>query len=148
MQSYFESEIKRTEQELVDLKTAQQKFAGVVPTLSKYIDVSIPLSLNSSQTTASGSKIYKITTSDDAIIVPTLSKYYDDVTKYLWTPRATRAMTMQFGRLSDGVYIILVQAFGTEGSGSDVSTLINGGSVTLTNRLTVQATNDFTLGVL
>lgn len=145
MQDYFENEIKRTEQELVDLKTAQQKFAGVVPILSKSINVSIPLKLNSSKTAATGTQLYRITTAQDSILVATLAKYYDNVYVEMQVPQATRQMTARLGKISNNVYILDVGAFGTAGANSDVTTLINGGSVTLTNTLTVQSTNDFTL---
>ena len=149
MQDYFESEILRTEQELTDLKTSQQKFAGEVPLVIKSINVSIGLSLDSSQTTARGEQKFKITMSKPSMFVPTLAHYYDDVSKSEDSPRTTRYMYFMAGKIGDNQYLVRVIAYGTEWSaGSDVETIKGGGSVTLTNTLTVQSTDDFTLEAL
>ena len=148
MENYFDSQLLSMKRELLALKQAKQKFAGSIPMVKQSVDVSIPLSLNSSQTSATGEKLFKITTTHDAILVPTLTTYYDDVTKHGQTPNTTRYMLPMLGRLSSNVFLVRIDAFGTQGNDSDVTTLINGGSVTLTNKLTVIGTDEFTLEAL
>lgn len=147
MQNYFDRELSQMEKELLRLKTSQQKFAGSVPTIEKSIQISIPLGLNSSQTVAEGEKLYKIISEGNVLAFPTLAKYYDDITKSTSVWALTRYFTLRLGIL-DGNFCFLIYAQGTGfgyGQNSDVQTLINGGTVTLQNTLTVAATDDFTL---
>lgn len=145
MDNYFDSELNKIEREIKQLKTAQQKFAGQVPTIAKSVSISIPLSLNASQTAASGSAMYRITTTSDTYLMATLAKYYDDITLNTSYPVKTRSMILRLGKYNSNQYLILIYARGTGGSDSDVSTLKNGGSVTLTNTLTVRGTDEFSL---
>lgn len=145
MDNYFEREIMTLERELRQLKTAQQKSAGQVPTIFKSISFNVPLSLDSSQTMARGSAAFKVTTVDNCLIIPTLAKYYDNVALAEYIPLKTRYMTITIGKLAQNTYLIELSARGTEGANSDVSTLIGGGSVVLDNTLTVQSTDEFTL---
>lgn len=145
MDNYFEREIMTLERELRQLKTAQQKSAGQVPTIFKSISFNVPLSLDSSQTTAHGSAAFRVTTADNCLIIPTLAKYYDNIALAEYIPLKTRYMTIVVGKLAQNTYLIELSARGTEGANSDVSTLIGGGSVVLDNTLTVQSTDEFTL---
>lgn len=145
MDNYFEREIMTLEREIRQLKTAQQKSAGQVPTIYKSISFNVPLSLNSSQTIARGSAAFKVTTADNCLIIPTLAKYYDNVALAEYLPLKTRYMVLAIGKLAPNTYLIELSARGTEGANSDVSTLIGGGSVVLDNTLTVQSTDEFTL---
>lgn len=145
MDNYFEREIMTLERELRQLKTAQQKSAGQVPTIFKSISFTVPLGLDSSQTMARGSAAFKVTTTDNCLIIPTLAKYYDNVALAEYIPLKTRYMTITIGKLAQNTYLIELSARGTEGANSDVSTLIGGGSVVLDNTLTVQSTDEFTL---
>lgn len=145
MDNYFEREIMTLEREIRQLKTAQQKSAGQVPTIYKSISFNVPLSLNSSKTIARGSAAFKVTTADNCLIIPTLAKYYDNVALAEYLPLKTRYMVLTIGKLAQNTYLIELSARGTEGVNSDVSTLIGGGSVVLDNTLTVQSTDEFTL---
>lgn len=145
MDNYFEREIMALEREIRQLKTAQQKSAGQVPTVSHSAQVQIPLRLNSSQTTASGTAIFRVTTPQNSYIVVTLAKYYDNILVSARVPRETRNMVSRLGKIDQNTYLIELLANGTEGANSDVTTLRNGGSVTLENTLTVQCTDEFTL---
>ena len=149
MENYFDSEIKRTEQELTNLKTSVQKFAGEVPLVQKSIDISIPLSIDSSLVPeASGKQVFKLTTPKASIFVPTLEHYYDDATKSEDFPRTTRYMYFIIGRIAENQYLIEVFAYGTQWTeDSDAEVIKRGGSVTLTNTLTVKSTDEFTLEV-
>lgn len=145
MDNYFEREIMAMERELRQLKTAQQKSAGLVPTKSKSLSFSVSLHLNSYSTSAIGTASFKVTTTNDCLIIPTLSKYYDNITLSEYVPLKTRYMVFEIGKLTQNVYLISISARGTEGANSDVTTLQNGGSVVLDNIITVQGTDDFTL---
>lgn len=145
MDNYFEHEIITLEQELRQLKTAQQKSAGQVPTIHKSLSFRVSLSLNSSQAIARGSAAFKVTTTNNCIIIPTLAKYYDNIALAEYIPLKTRYMVLTIGKLSQNEYLIKLSARGTEGVDSDVTTLQNGGSVVLENSLTVQSTDNFTL---
>lgn len=146
MQNYFDREIAQLEKELLRLKTAQQKFAGQVPTISKSIDVSVPLHLSISGFAAIGEKVYKINVNgDSAFYTSTLAHYYDDVTKHGTVPLETRYMTV-INTFRDNNYYVTVSGNGTTyGPNNDLETLRNGGSVILTNKLTIICTDDFTI---
>lgn len=145
MDNYFEREIMAMERELHQLKTAQQKSAVLVPTKSKSLSFSVSLHLNSYSSGAYGSASFKVTTSNDCLIIPTLAKYYDNISLSEYIPLKTRYMVITIGKLAQNSYLITLSARGTEGANSDVTTLQNGGSVVLDNTITVQGTDDFTL---
>lgn len=144
MQNYFENEIKNMERELVRLKTAAQRSSAVVSTVSQSVDISISLSLNAAQTSASGQVRYRISTESDALVSMTLAKYYDDVNIGWQVPRATRVIILEKSVMGSDIIATIIGT-GTQGANSDVSTLINGGSVTLTTTMTVMATDNFTI---
>lgn len=145
MHNYFDREIAQLEKELLRLKTSQQKFAGQVPTISKSIDVNIPLRISTSGFRAIGQKNFRIVVNNNAFFTSTLAHYYDDITKHTTLPLETRYMTILNTFMNNGYYV-RVMAHGTEsGSNSDLATLRNGGSVTLTNKLTIICTDDFTI---
>jgi hypothetical protein len=150
MNGYFESEITRLEKELTDLKTSQQKFAGQAPLVTKSANMSIGLSITSDLIPAAiGHKAFKLTFQKPTFFVPTLAHYYDNANLSEDFPRTTRYMYFNLGRLSSNQYIIDVRAYGTQWSeGSDAEVIKGGGSVSLNNVLTVQATDDFTLEAL
>lgn len=145
MDNYFEHEIMTLERELRQLKTAQQKSAGQVPTVYQTTSIQIPLHLGSSQSTARGEATFKITTPKSSYIIATLAKYFDNVLVSAKVPRETRSMIITLGKLSENSYSVHIIANGTEGANSDVTTLRDGGSVVLENSLTVQSTDNFTL---
>lgn len=145
MQNYFDREITQLQKELLRLKTSQQKFAGQVPTISKSINFNIPLRISTSGFSAIGQKNFRIVVNNNAFFTSTLSTYYDDVTKHATVPLETRYMTIQ-NTFMGGSYYVRVFAHGTEsGANSDLATLRNGGSVSLTNKLTIICTDDFTI---
>lgn len=145
MEEYFTKEIKRIKQELTDLKTTSQKSAGVIPTTSQTVSVSIPLSLNAAGTSASGHVAYTVTPENGAIIVSTLDHYYDDITKVVDFPATTRSIVLMQNALNNDEYILYLYG---RGDANDRSTLSGGGSVSLTAQLTVRSTANFIMEAL
>jgi hypothetical protein len=147
MNDYFENELIRIEREILNLKTSQQKFAGDVPLVTKSISVSFNLhNIGDIVPQAIGNKAYRVTFQNTALMVPTLAHYYDDANKSEDFPRTTRYMYLTVGRINSNQYIINVNAYGTQWTeNSDAEIIKRGGSVTLSNVLTVQSTDNFTL---
>lgn len=145
MDNYFASEISSIEKELIRIKTSNSKSAGVIQTVSKTVDVSVPLSLNQSQTTARGHKDFRITPEQDAIFMCTLDWYSEDILIDHQIPRTVRGASISESDYN-GVRIVSVSINGTQfGSNNDVQRLINGESVTVNAKLTIRATCDFTI---
>ena len=148
MDNYFSSEIAQIEKELTRLKTSMSKSAGVIQTVTKNVDVEVPLALNPGLTTATGSVSYRIQPEKDAIIVCTLNWYSEDVTKDYMVPRTVRNIYLKESEV-DGKRIVKVNAIGTQfGDNNDVQKLINGQSVSISARLTIQATCEFTVEII
>lgn len=145
MDNYFSSEITRIEKELTQIKTSMSKSAGVIQTVDQSVDVSVPLVLNSSQTSATGSKSFRVHPEKDAIIVCTLNWYSENVLIDHWIPRSVRKVYIVESE-NNGDRIIKVNAVGTQaGENSDVQKLINGQSVSINTKLTIRATCNFTV---
>lgn len=145
MENYLSSEISQTEKELTRLKTTMSKSAGVIQTVAKTVSVSVPLSLNSAQTSATGHVDYRVTPEKDAIIVSTLDWYSGDVLIDYRVPRTVRAVYITESE-NNSNRIVRVGATGTQfGSGNDVQRLINGESVNVTCTLTIRATCNFSV---
>lgn len=148
MDNYFDREILQMERELLRLKTSQQKFAGSVPTVKKSIQISVPLALAGGGMTARGQIYCKIVPENTALVYPTLSKYYDDVLLFPYVEDRTRSFSMEMYHNGDDLYLE-IRAIGTNyGQNNDVDTLRNGGSVSLTNTITVVATDDFEMEII
>ena len=148
MENYFSSEIAQIEKELTRLKTSMSKSAGVIQTVTKSVDVEVPLALNPGLTTATGSVSYRIQPEKDAIIVSTLNWYSEDVTKDYMIPRVVRNVYLTENVAGDD-RIVKVNAIGTQfGDNSDVQKLINGQSVSVGVKLTIQATCEFTVEIV
>lgn len=149
MNNYFEQELLSIDRELAALKTAQQKFAGEVPLITKVIQVDVPLQLNSSQTIARGVKMVRLDSNDKCFFVATLNKYFDNIMDAAKTPRISREAYVRIGKDSSGKNLVEVIAYGTEfGDNNDVQTLVNGGSVTLSYTLTVKSTENFDMEIV
>lgn len=145
MDNYFSSEITRIEKELTQIKTSMSKSAGVIQTVVQSVDVNVPLSLNTAQTSATGAKSYRIRPEKDAIIVCTLNWYSENVLIDHWIPRPVRKVYIVESE-NNGNRIIKVNAVGTQaGENSDVQKLINGQSVSINTKLTIRATCNFTV---
>lgn len=148
MDNYFDREILQMERELLRLKTSQQKFAGSVPTVKKSIQISVPLALAGGGFTARGEIQCKITLDHISLVYPTLAKYYDDVLLSPYVGDRTRYFSMEMYHNGDD-RILQIVAHGTNyGQNNDVATLKNGGSVSLTNTITVVATDDFEMEII
>ena len=81
MQNYFDNELKNIERELTQLKTGMVKSAGVIESISKTVNISVPLELSGSGLTASGEKNYRVYIEKASIVLVTLDWYHEDVTK-------------------------------------------------------------------
>lgn len=148
MENYFSSEITQIEKELTRLKTSMSKSAGVIQTVTKSVDVEVPLALNTGLTTATGSVSYRIRPEKDAIIVCTLNWYSEDVTKDYMIPRIVRNVYLR-ENMDGEDRIVKVNAIGTQfGDNNDVQKLINGQSVSVGVKLTIQATCEFTMEII
>lgn len=140
MQNYFENEITRMEKEILWLKTSAIKSGSVITSQVKTIDYAIPLELVS-EFNATGSIDYKLILDDEAIFNTTLDKYYDDIVGGYDDGRRRAIGENYLGR---NEYIITVYAWGDQ---NDRDILRGGGSVTITGKLTITCTDDFTIGV-
>jgi len=145
MNNYFDRELKYLERELTHLKTARQKSATAVGLISHSVNVSIPLSLNSSQTSATGFRAYAIDNGEyDQLATATLDWYIDNIYDY-WKPTrladSARKASVQMGIYRNSQTVVVR---GT-GSHADIETLKGGGSVSVNVTLTVTSTGDFTL---
>lgn len=148
MDNYFDREILQMERELLRLKTSQQKFAGSVPTIKKNLQISVPLALAAGGLTARGQIYCKIVPESTALVYPTLAKYYDDVLLFPYVEDRTRSFSMEMYQNGNDLYLEII-AYGTNyGQNNDVATLKNGVSVSLTNTITVVATDNFELEVI
>lgn len=149
MDNYFEQELKRLEQELQWLKTSFTKSSSIVETVSRTIEVSLPLSMNTAQTSCSGKKQYTISCDSNSILDISLDWYYGNVADNWKIARTTRAIWLDKVMLDDGRIGVEIQCYGTNYSddqSDDLSKLKNGQSVIITANLTVRATDNFTLG--
>lgn len=145
MENYFNTEIMQIEKELTRLKTSMSKSAGVIQTITSSVDVEVPLSLNSTLTTATGSVSYRIHPLKDAIIVCTLNWYSEDVTRDYMSPRVVRNIYLR-ETVNDGDRIVKINGIGTQfGDYSDVQQLIDGQTVSISAKLTIRATCEFTV---
>lgn len=145
MEDYFEHEVKKIERELIRLKTSAKKSAGIVPTIAKTINLNIPLSLDASRTSCSGNITYKISIDSVALIMPTLDWYYGNVIDNDHFPYTTRRASIVSGRLSNGDYIVRVQARGTYQDAIDIA---GGASISVQVNLTVRSSDIFTMEAL
>lgn len=138
MQNYFESELTHLEKEMRWLKTSAVKSGATITSAVESVDYSISLNLVSS-TNANGKQVFILETEDSAIFTATLDVYYDDITNALGD---TRRRTVQPYYLSGNKYALTILAWGNS---SDRATLSGGGTVTITGKLTVTCTSNFTL---
>jgi len=142
MQNYFDNELKNIERELTQLKTGMVKSAGVIESISKTVNISVPLELSGSGLTASGEKNYRVYIEKASIVLVTLDWYHEDVTKE-WeaqrTSRRARAYKMDFPNGDAGITLVI------SGKDDDVTQLKNGYSVSVAVKLTVTCTSDFSI---
>lgn len=147
MQNYFDREIKQLEKELLRLKTSQQKFAGAIPTIEKSVQLNIPLRLTS-MNYASGDAYVKLKSDKTTLFYPSLSKYYDDISLTPSTWYLTRQCSILSYYINGEIYLHIYAVGTNHGQNNDVEVLENGGSVTVTNKLTVIGIDNFTLEVV
>lgn len=140
MQNYFEREILSIKRELTYLKTAMQKSAGVIETISQTVDLNLSLALDDSGNTAYARASYEVNSINDMLMMITLNWYYEDISKAHDFPYITRHAYFENGYNPRPIIRVTVR-----GTQADVNTLKNGGSVRVGVSLTVRATNEFTL---
>ena len=141
MQDYFNTEIRQLKKELTALKTNSTKSSGSIMTISKSIPFQIQLESTGAQR-PSGKISFVFNSAGNVLFNATLDSYFDDVTKELDGRYLTRQK-----------YIVIAERFGQTrvdvrglGTRDDEATIRSGGSVTVSGTLTVQCTNEFTLG--
>jgi len=140
MYNYFDEEVKRIERELVQLATASQKSASVVPTIAKTVSFDVPLSLAASGYSSYGETTYRIVPNSESLMSVTLDQYYEDIVANHVVPPTTRIVRVIFGKNVAGQYITRIYINGKD---SDTQTLRGGGSVSVNVKMTVRATDDF-----
>lgn len=148
MDNYFDSEFNNLEKELLRLKTSGQKSASSIKTISKTIHISVNLQyedISWPTGSARATKHYRIITNNDAIIIPTLSWYYGDVTEGANVYFTTRKIRVDMGLLQN-YYAVRLYFIGTEqGDNSDAARTKRGETVTVSVDMTVLSTQDFTI---
>lgn len=148
MQNYFDNELLNIERELTQLKTGTVKSAAVIDSISKTINISVPLSISSSGLVATGEKNYRVSLPKPSIVISTLDWYHGDVTKE-WeaqrTSRRARIHQMDFPNGDTGITIVITGTDYSTNNTDDLSRLKNGESVSVPVQLTVTCTNDFNL---
>lgn len=148
MQNYFENEVKNVERELLWLKTSGQKSASAIDTASEKISLNVNLEyqeISYLTGSARASKWYRVRTDDDAIIVPTLSWYYGDISQAANPEFTTREIQMSTG-IMNGVFVIGLYFIGTEkGDNSDAARVKRGETVTVSVDLNIVCTSEFTV---
>lgn len=143
MDNYLDREIKQLNKEILALKTSAQKSAGIVPTVMQTFGVTIQLRIQSTAPlSCSGMAEYVITTENDALLMVTLDKYYDDITKVSDDPRTTRNADLYLSKYNDGKMSLIVSSYGTY---DDAVTIQDGGSVSISRQVTIRCTSDFTI---
>ncbi|MBR3139054.1 hypothetical protein IKG38_03560 [Candidatus Saccharibacteria bacterium] len=148
MDSYFDSEIKRVEQELLTIKTSAQKSASMIQTVTKTIPITVTLSDDGSASypTARAAIHYQINTDEYAITIPTLDWYFQDITKASTAFYTTRQIQLFHVMLPNGKDGLRIYVFGTENSpGSDGERVGQGETVKISFNLTIRSTVDFTV---
>lgn len=148
MDNYFDREIKNMEGELLTLKTSAQKSAIVAQTVDKTIPITVTLRNEGSATypTARAEKHYQINTTGDAIIIPTLDWYFQDITKAADTFYTTRQLELFHVTLPNGKDGLRIYIYGTENfAGSDGDRVGQGQTVQVSFNLTIRSTADFTV---
>lgn len=146
MNNYFDLEIKNTERELMNLRCAMQKTAGVI-VLHKE-EITLNVAVESDGLGAPQKIVYIKINSDsqkDALYFATLDKYYDDDlgpgrTEY----SLYRHRWVSVRETGDGLVVHLTVI----GDEKDRQTIIDGGSVVIPVQLTVCGTDLFSLEVL
>ena len=148
MDSYFDREFTNTEKELLRLKTSSTKSAGAVGVVSKSVDVSVNLQyeeISYPTGSARASKYYEIETTHNAIVIPTLDWYSGNIMDVANVQYITRQIKMTTGEMG-GKYNIELYFIGTEqGDNSDAARTKRGETVTVTCKLTIYSTQDFTI---
>lgn len=143
MDNYLDREIKQMNREILALKTSAQKSAGIVPTVSQSFGVTLQLQIESTAPLiCSGTAEYEITTESDALVMVTLDKYYDDITKVSGGPRETRSTYYDLSKFNNGKTSLLISAYGTD---DDAAAIQGGGSVSISSQVTVRSTSSFTI---
>lgn len=150
MNNYFDNEIKRLEKEILWLKTTKQKSAGLIEMVTKTIPISIKLEVDPtvSVPSAVGQKYYKIKNEEDAILIPTLDWYYEDVYN-AWRGRNevySRYLDLEQIVYPDGYTGVRIRATGTNvGANSDGVKVAGGETIRIECNLTVRSSADFSI---
>ena len=147
MDNYFDRGIKMLERELTYLKTAKQKSASSLELITKTVPVSIPLVLGAYQTTAVGRKAFSIIKDDDALIVPYLDWYTENIyNQYLpsYEQGSVRKVRFDYG-VYNGSDVIAITA---TGSRSDIDAMVGGASITVSFNMIIKSTADFNVSAL
>lgn len=148
MENYFVSELKQIEREITWLKTAQQKSASVISTVTKSITVTANLWLiiTGDSPQAGDYLFYEIIPDNDGLIFPTLDWYAGDITQASTVlPQLTRTIELEQMILPNGNAGVKLTFKGTQGNDSDTEKVVNGHTVQVSANLTVTCTSNFVM---
>ena len=142
MENYFDSEIKRLQREIKNLKTTGQKSAANVPIVTKTLSIELELKLGGSGNPRAH-KDYVITTNSEALVMATLDKYFDDIyiNDHQWNPD-TRKSSVGVGYYDYCSYSVRVNFFG---DGNDYIAVRDGRTLKMSRTLTISCTDDFNI---
>ncbi len=147
MNNYFEKEISSINRELTSLKTSGQKSSAFTKTISRTVNVTAQLQyedISYPTGSARAEVAYEVVTTKDALIIPSLSWYYEDV--FMQELGPARVIDMFTGILSNGNYVVYLYFIGSEeGDNSDAARTKRGETVMVSVDLSIVCTQDFTL---
>lgn len=150
MNNYFDRELKYLEKEVLRLKTTKQKSAGLIQLVTKTVPVEIKLEVDPSISAPSavGQKYFKIINNGNALIIPTLDWYYEDVNN-AWRGRTnvySRYLDMEHVVYDDGYNGVRIRAIGTNvGANNDGIKVANGETVIIKCNLQIVSSDNFTV---
>lgn len=149
MKNQLDKEIKYLEDEILRLKTSEQKSAQNAELVRKTITVNAPLTLIVEpplDPKAQKYKLYEVVQDSDEITTIYLSWYYSDLQIPSVFNEEKRSVLpteciLENGNL--GIKLLFSGSYGVPNS--DVERMMNGESITLTVDLTVVSTGDFSI---
>ena len=153
MNNYFDTELLYLDKELTYLKTSMPRSASLVVTTSQTLHLDARLEIGTKPYQGDPDVAvrvynYEIVTEENALIIPTLDWYYDDISQ------AWREPPTIYARYIDMVEVILpngnpglrLTVFGTNvGTNNDAERVAAGQNVTISFNLTVRCSHEFTI---
>ena len=141
MDNYFDSEIKRLNDEITWLKTSGQRSALVIPTVSKTVTKQIKFEYLDSGYTFGGA-YFTVTSEHYAVVMATLDQYYSDITLNDHHSNNSRSAKIILYKPYPNTTSMTINCIGNQ---TDYNKVLNGETVTMTVKLTIRCTSNFTI---